>query len=190
MLDINDIIRSSMQGDQPSFRILVDRYAGYAFTVAFRIINEEEESKDIIQDVFISVWENLGSYRMEMNFTNWLYRIIVNKCYDSLRKKKRSVLVHPDSDEWNIPGLFSQDTPEEQLGNEEIGSLIKRLTNNLSAKQKIVFVLSELEGLPHDDIAGITGMSKDSVKSNLNYARRNIKTMLDKFYADEERREI
>jgi len=185
MLDIKDIIKSSIKKDEGSFRILVERYADYAFSVAFRIINEEEESKDVIQEAFISVWNNIGRFRMEDNFTNWLYRIIVNKCYDSLRKKKRKALIYPDSKNWNIPGLFSEDTPDERLNNQEIGSMIEQLTNNLSPKQKVVFVLSELEGFSHDDIAGITGMNKTSVKSNLNHARRNIQMMLEKYYGNE-----
>jgi len=184
-LDIKEIISSSIQRDELSFRILMERYADYAFSVAFRIINEEEESKDIVQEAFISVWNNIESFRKEENFTNWLYRIIVNKCNDSLRKKKRKALIYPDSDNWKIPGLFSGYNPEERLNNLEIGSLIRHLTNNLSSKQKIVFVLSDLEELSHDDISEVTGMKKTSIKSNLNHARRNIRRMLEKYYGNE-----
>lgn len=184
-MDIKEIISSSIQRDELSFRSLVERYTDYAFSVAFRIINEEEESKDIVQETFISVWNNIESFRIDKNFTNWLYRIIVNKCNDSLRKKKREALIYPDSDNWKIPGMFSRSNPEEKLNNLETGSLIRHLTNNLSRKQKIVFVLSDLEELSHDDISEITGMNKTSIKSNLNHARRNIRQMLEKYYGNE-----
>lgn len=89
-------------------------------------------------------------------------------------------LIYPDPEGWNIPELFSESNPESKLSNEEIGKIIRLLTNKLSPKQKIVFILSELEGLTHDDISEITGMVKTAVKSNLNHARRNIGQMIEK----------
>ena len=67
------------------------------------------------------------------------------------------------------------------MDNEEIGKIIRLLTNKLSTKQRIVFVLSELEGLSHEDIFKITGMAKSSIKSNLHHARRKIGEMIEKY---------
>ena len=89
-------------------------------------------------------------------------------------------LVHPDANSWNMPGLFSESNPERKLDNEEIGKMIRQLTFKLSTKQKIVFVMSELEGISHDDIAEITGMAKTIIKSNLNHARRKIGEIIKK----------
>ena len=144
-------------------------------------MNDEEESNDIIQEAFIAVWNKIGSFDPDKKFSNWLYRIIVNKCYDALRKRKRMQLVHPDTNNWNIPELISESNPERKLDNEEIGKMIRVLTFKLSTKQKIVFIMSELEGLSHDDIAEITGMAKTIIKSNLNHARRKIGEMIKKY---------
>ena len=179
-MDTKDIIKSCIVKDETAFRKLVDRYSDFAFSVAFRIMNDEEESKDIIQESFITVWNKIGSYNTEKNFSNWLYRIIVNKCYDSLRKRKRVQLIYPDAEGWNIPGMYSDSNPGKKLDNEEIGKIIRLLTNKLSTKQRVVFVLSELEGLAHEDISEITGMAKTSIKSNLNHARRKIGEMIEK----------
>ena len=86
-----------MNRDQNAFRILVDSYSGYAFSVAFRIVNDEEESKDIVQETFLTVWDRIEHFNPEKKFSNWLYRIVVNKCLDFLRKKKRRSLEYPDS---------------------------------------------------------------------------------------------
>lgn len=180
-LDTKDIIKSCIIRDEAAFRKLVDRYSDFAFTIAFRIMNDEEESKDIVQESFITVWKKIGSFNTEKNFSNWLYRIIVNKCYDSLRKRKRTQLIYPDADSWNIPGLYSDSNPDKEFDNEEIGKIIRQLTNKLSTKQKMVFILSELEGLSHEDISEITGMAKTSIKSNLNHARRKIGEMIEKY---------
>ena len=169
-----------MNRDQNAFRMLVDSYSDYAFSVAFRIVNDEEESKDIVQETFISVWNRIAHFNPERKFSNWLYRIVVNKCYDSLRRKKRMSLVYPDTSNWQIPDLFAASNPEKQLTNEETGKMIRLLTGKLSPKQKVVFILSELEGLSQDDISEITGMIKTSVKSNLNHARRSIGKMIEK----------
>lgn len=179
-MDTKDIIKSCIIKDEAAFKILVDKYSDFAFTVAFRIMNDEEESKDIVQESFITVWNKIGGFNTKKNFSNWLYRIIVNKCYDSLRKRKRMQLIYPDAEGWNIPGIYSDSNPHNKLENKEIGKIIRLLTNRLSAKQRIVFVLSELEGLSHEDISEITGMVKSSIKSNLNHARRKIGEMIEK----------
>lgn len=179
-MDTGNIIKSCINRDEAAFRLLIDNYSDFAFTVAFRIMNDEEESNDIVQESFISVWNKIGDFDPEKKFSNWLYRIIVNKCYDALRKRKRMQLVYPDANSWNIPGLYSESNPERKLDNEEIGRMIRQLTFKLSTKQKIVFILSELEGLSHEDITQITGMAKTSIKSNLNHARRKIGEMIKK----------
>ena len=180
-METSTLIQNCINKDEIAYRILVDRYADFAFSVAYRILNDVEDSKDMVQESFISVWNKIGSFHVEKNFSNWLYKIIVNKCYDFLRSKKRMPLIYPDESGWNIQGLFSDSNPERNLDNKEIGRVIRLLTNTLSVKQKIVFVLSELEGLPHDDISEITGMVKTSVKSNLNHARRKIGKMIEKY---------
>lgn len=179
-METTEIIQACITRDQNAFRMLVDNYADFAFSVAFRIMNDEDESKDIVQESFISVWNKIEGFNPRNNFSNWLYRIIVNRCYDALRKKKRNPLVHPDDNNWNIPGVFSDSNADTRLDNEEIGKMIRLLTNQLSKKQKIVFVLSELEGLSREDIAEITGMTRTSIKSNLFHARQKMGKLIEK----------
>mgnify|MGYP000515612523 CR=1 FL=1 len=88
---------------------------------ALKLTADEEEAKDIVQESFISVWNKIGTFNIDKNFSNWLYRIIVNKCYDSLRRKKRISFVYPDENNWNIAGLFSENDPERKLNNKKRG---------------------------------------------------------------------
>jgi RNA polymerase sigma-70 factor (ECF subfamily) len=180
-LDTKEIIRSCINKDETAFRMLVDNYSDFAFRTAFRIINEEDESRDIVQESFITVWNKIKDFNPEKNFSNWFYRIIVNKCYDSLRKKKRNPLVYPDAEGWKILGIYSDSNPDTRLDNKETGKMIRLLTKKLSQKQKVVFVLSELEGLSREDISEITGMTKTAIKSNLFHARRKIGEMIEKY---------
>ena len=180
-METTDLITASAARDQNAFRMLVDNYAEFAFSVAFRIMNDEDESKDVVQESFIIIWKKIEGFNPQNNFSNWLYRIIVNRCYDALRKKKREPLVHPDDSNWNMQGLFSDDAADKNMDNKEIGRLIRRLTDRLSNKQKIVFVLSELEGLSREDISEITGLSRDAIKSNLFHARQKIGKLIEKY---------
>jgi len=184
-LETKNIIKSCIKKDEAAFKMLVERYSDFAFRIAFRIINDEDESNDIVQESFITVWKKIGNFDTEKNFSNWFYRIIVNKCYDSLRKKKKMQLIYSHDESWNIEALYSSSNPHNKLENKEIGKIIRLLTNRLSAKQKTVFVLSELEELSHEDISEITGMTKASVKSNLYHARQQISDMIEKYDKNE-----
>jgi len=179
-LDTKALIKSCIEKDEAAFRKLVDRYADYAFSVAYRVVNNEEEAKDIVQESFISVWNNIDRFDAGRNFSNWLYRIIINKGYDSLRRMKLR-MNHAEVNNPDFTGIISDNNPEKKLDNEEIGRVIRLMTEKLSPKQKMVFILSELEGLSHDDISEITGMAKSSVKSNLNHARQKIRVFIKNY---------
>lgn len=189
-METKTIIINCKKGDQEAFRNLVDAYSNFAFSTAFKILNHEEEAKDIVQESFITVWKKIDSFNPEMNFSNWLYRIIVNKCYDVLRKKKKQRMSYPDEQNWDAFGMTDDDETEKNINNREFSEILQKLTLNLSAKQKIVFVLCDLDELSQDEVAEITGLSKTRIKSNLNHARRNIQLMLEKFYENEKRRKI
>lgn len=173
-METNQLIKLCLLKDENAFKTLVDQHIDYAFSVAFRLINDEDESKDIVQEAFITVWKKLKSFDLNKSFQNWFYKIIVNKCYDQMRKKKRYPEVHPDHDGEFFKEMIHENNPEKQMSNDELGFIIKKLTETLSPKQKTVFVLSEIEELSHDEISEITGLDKSTIKSNLNHARRNI----------------
>jgi RNA polymerase sigma-70 factor (ECF subfamily) len=144
-------------------------------------LNNEEESKDVVQESFISVWKNMEHFNPDKDFKYWLNRIVVNKCYDVLRKIKREDLFYADKTEWDIPDLFSDSNSDTKLNNMEIAKVIRLFTRHLSPKQKLIFILSELQGLTHSEISDLTGIGKNAIKSNLNFARRNIGKMLEKY---------
>lgn len=168
------IILECKQGSTNAFRQLVEGYSDLAFSVAFRIVNDEEEAKDIVQDSFIAIWKNLSRLDESKSFKSWLSKTVVNKCLDHLRKKKRSGATPMDENKIDELLISGPKDPEQILSNAELGQLISRLTERLTPKQKVVFVLHELEGFTHDEIVDATEMTKDSIKSNLNHARRNI----------------
>lgn len=180
------LIEKSCRNDSLAFRKLVEAHQSFVYRVAFRLLCSDYDSEEVTQETFIKVWKNLHNFNTDMRFTTWLYKIVVNLCYDKLkaRKRKNNNMVI-DTTNMAILNYPSTENIEAELANREIASLIEALTEQLTPKQKMVFVLSELEELTPAEITEISGLSAKKIKSNLYCARQNIKEKLQKL---EERR--
>lgn len=182
----HDLILRSLDDDQDAFRKLVETYQSFVYAVAFRMLCNNYETEEVTQETFIKIWKNLKNFNHAMRFTTWLYKIVVNLCYDKLKaRKRRNNCIVFDSENPGMLNYPSEENIEKELANHEIAEIIAILTAQLTPKQKMVFVLSELEGLTTDEIFEISGLSAGKIKSNLYCARQTIKEKLIKI---EERR--
>lgn len=176
---IQQLIESSKQGDTRAFGLLVTEYQALVFRLAFRLLGDENQAEDLTQDVFVKIWLQIKHYKSQYRFSTWIYKITVNLCYDRLRSMKYDpgmnfrMNINPDTD-WVSP-----ENIEASLINKELGELILHFTHTLSPKQKLVFTLSDIEGLETADITAVTGLSAKSIKSNLYLARKSIKEKLN-----------
>lgn len=175
------LIEQCKNGNLQNFGEIIETASPFVFSVAFRILGDEEQAKDVVQDTMVTVWEKLSKINSSASFNTWLYRITVNKCYDNLRKRKRDSEFRPDDKTWAIISNHFSEQPYTELENEEIARLINFMIGKLSPKQKAVFVLSEIEELPNEEISEITGLSKALIKANLHYARKHITEMIEKY---------
>jgi RNA polymerase sigma-70 factor, ECF subfamily len=176
-----EMIERCRNGSLQDFRKLVELISPFAFSVAFRILGDEEEAKDIVQETMITLWKSLQKVNSADSFMPWLYRIAVNKCYDQLRKRKRNPEFSADDNTWTLISNKISANNNLEIENKETSMIINLLTNKLSPKQKAVFVLSDLEEMSNEEVAQITGMSKTNVKANLHYARKRIGEMIEKY---------
>jgi len=176
-----ELIEECRGGNLNSFRKIVEAASPFAYSVAFRMLGDEDLAKDAVQESMVTVWQKLESIRSPEGFKSWLYRIVINKCYDELRKRKRRQEYSQDEKIWKKLSETLSDNASVNLENREMAAIISGLTEKLSPKQKAVFILSDLEEMTNEEIASITGMSKLVVKANLYYARKSIKTMLMKY---------
>jgi RNA polymerase sigma factor, sigma-70 family len=174
------LISQSKQGDTHAFRKLVEAYQSYVFVLSFRLLWNEDDARDAVQETFIRVWNYLSGFNSEMRFSTWLYKIATNICYDRLKStKRRNNLISiglEDNLLWDLPSL---ENIENRVINEELGRLIHFFTQELTPKQKLVFTLRDLEGLEVDEIVSITGMTAGKIKSNLYCARQFIRKKLE-----------
>jgi RNA polymerase sigma-70 factor (ECF subfamily) len=175
--DLDKIIERVKKGDQDAFRKLVEEYRQQAFSMAFRIICDEEEARDIVQDSFIKIWQKIGTYDMSMKFLTWLYRIVANSAIDRMRQIKRHNMVNLENAIGKID-LQNLDIARSEADNKETARLIRLLAEGLPEKQQIVFILRDLEGIDSPEVRKILNMSETSIKSNLYHARIAIREKL------------
>jgi len=180
LIDIK-LIEECRGGNFNNFRKLVGLTSPFAFSVAFRMLGDEDQAKDIVQETMITIWQKLKKIKSAEVYKTWIYRIVVNKCYDQLRKRKRNPEFMADEQSWTLISNNISEGPSADLENKEIAQIINFLTNKLSPKQKAVFILSDLEEMSNDEISEITGISKSAVKANLHYARKNISEMVENY---------
>lgn len=169
---LQELIKLSLQNDRNAFRKIVEGHQSMLFSLAFRMLGNEEDAKDIVQEIFIRIWTNLSKYKPEQKFTTWIYSIATNLCLDKLKSDKRKLRLNDQEDALKL--LLSNDDGERTLLNNELGAIIEALTNELSPKQRMVFTLRYLEDIEMDEMVKITGLSAEKIKSNLYLARQSI----------------
>lgn len=164
-------IARCLGGEVKAFEYIVLSYQQLVYTLAFRMLCDSQQAQDVTQDVFVKVWTSLDRYDKRYQFSTWIYRITCNTCYDRMRNDRYKT--GPAITDIHI----SQDpTIEESIDNRRLRELIMAATEGLSPKQKMVFILSDVEEMDVDEICSITDMTPSKVKSNLYLARKYIKS--------------
>jgi len=180
LIDIK-LIEECRSGNFDNFRKLVELTSPFAYSVAFRMLGDDDQAKDVVQETIIAIWQKLKKIKTAEVYKTWIYRIVVNKCYDEMRKKKRNPEFSADDQTWGVISNRISEGPSAELENGETSKIISILTEKLSRKQKAVFVLSDLEGMSNDEVSAIIGMSKSAVKANLYHARKSISGKIEKY---------
>jgi len=179
------IIQQIKKGDKIAFRHLVEGYQQYAFRLAFRILHDEEDAKDAVQESFIKIWQKINSYDTDQKFSTWMYKIVTNKSIDRYRAIKQKVEINLDEAKKVIEKM--QFETETILENKEMGQIIGVLADNLPEKQRMIFILRDIQGLNSREVEEILELPPDSVKSNLYLARKAIRGKLIPIFEFERR---
>lgn len=179
-MDEITVIRKAQQGNIAAFNQLVMAYQGTAYGVAYRIMGAEDTAADACQDSFLKAFKALKQYRGG-SFKSWLLRIVTNTCYDQLRYKKRRPATSLEDFDGDAEETHLRDAaqlPEDKVLQGELHDLIQVGLNNLPDDQRIVIVLSDIQGFAYQEIADIIGQPLGTVKSRLNRGRRRLRDFL------------
>jgi len=182
-----ELIHALHSRQEDGFRILVERYKDRMYNTLFGLLQNETDAEDLVQDVFIKVFEKIHSYKGEAALGTWIYRIAVTHSLDFLRRKsrkKRNGLLRwfgnnegeeIDTPEFNHPGVLAE--------NKERAAHLFKAMQRLPENQRIAFVLQKVEGLPQREIAAIMDLKEGAVESLLSRAKANLKQLLHQYYA-------
>ena len=177
------MIDAARAGDLEAFNQLVVRYQDRAYGLAYRIMADEAAAADATQEAFISAYKHLDSFRGG-SFKSWLYRIVVNACYDALRyhRRRAAISLDPSLDEDEYASRFitsaEADCPDMIVQRRELAKLLQHHIARLPIDQRTVLVLSDVQGLSYQEIAEATRSSLGTVKSRLSRGRARMRQSL------------
>lgn len=176
-----ELVRLAQNGTAEAFEELVRRHQQRVFAVVARILHRREDVEEIAQQVFLKAYLSIRRFDMRSAFSTWLYKIAVNECWDSLRKKKvRPLVYEADLSEEQVQRLDSFATaasrPASPDQRAEARELVELLLASLSEEDKRILLLKEVEGLSVQEIAETFGLNVNTVKVRMFRARA---TMMD-----------
>ena len=182
-----ELVIAAQRGEQTAFRELVTRYENKAYHLALKMLRDEQDAEDVLQETFINVYRHLDTFRGDSEFSTWVYRIATNASLMKIRSRRpMSSLDEPTSDSDNdspqrdlIDWSF---TPEEALMNGETRTQMDQALATLPETLRSVFVLRDIEGLSVDETSRVLDISIPNVKTRLHRARLALRDELASYF--------
>ncbi len=190
----NDLVQLCQQGlrpDRSAFAELLRRYQSHVNRVLYHLAPDWDDRADLAQEVWIRVYRNINRLHEPAKFRGWLSRIATNLFYDELRKRKRHrsplsldapIAMEDGNLNWEIAS--ADPGPEENLTTHEFYHQLRVAIAELPEVFRTTIVLREIEGMPYEDIAEITGVSLGTVKSRIARARQRLQSELQGYLQD------
>jgi RNA polymerase sigma factor (sigma-70 family) len=176
------LVEAGQRGDVEAFNQLVRLYESRVYNLCYRMLGDADAAADVAQDTFISAYRNLHRFRGGV-FRSWLLRIATNACYDALRARKRRPSVSLDAAQeaddgqgFDIPD--PSESPDDAALRRELAAAIQRGIDELPDDQRVVVILSDVQGLAYEEIAEVTNTNLGTVKSRLSRARARLRDIL------------
>ena len=179
-----DLVIRAQGGDTAAFGELIDRHQRSVYGVVSRMVSSRDDADDLVQDVFVSVYKAIGSFRGDAKFSTWLHTITVNTTLKRLAKMKRQSTISIDDPATGLAAIVRADDdppPAEVLEQSERGEAVRRAIDALPDKQRIVVVMHYFEQLSRDQVSAALGVSPEAVSTALYKARRRLLTQLVAF---------
>jgi len=178
-IEEHELVERLKKGQQWAYTLLVTRYQERLLKIAYGITLDMEESREVVQDVFVSVFKHIQGFRGEAGLWGWLRQITINACLNWKRKWKRRFKWHhtslaPENDHLLYRTEKDRSTPESLLGEKEFETHLVKAIHKLPEKNRLVFVLNAIEGLSYEEIAQTLNVRKGTVASRLFHARKQI----------------
>ena len=179
----NNLIKSSSEGNMDAFGQIYKIISPYVYRVVYQITNNDQDTQDVTQDVFVKIYNKLKSFNYRSSFMTWVYRISVNTAKDAVEKRSRETNKKVDYD-ITMESVHTHCAKSRDLEKESVKARLRSILKMLNPDQRACIVLREIEGLSYQEIATTLNIKVNTVRSRLKRARQFILNLKkrDDFY--------
>lgn len=192
MTDLDHSLLRRLQGrDERAFKDLIDRHRDRIYNVCYRMLGHKHEAEDVAQEVFITVFKTIATFRGDSKLSTWLYRIAVNHSKNRIKylarrhDRDRDELDEVPSGTDDQFGGLAPAAPDRALEGVQLEARVTRAIRELDEEHRVVVVLRDLEELSIEEICDITGLPDGTVKSRLHRARLQLRKKLQHHGGDQ-----
>ena len=185
MAQCSDAVATAYENDdRKAFDELVHRYHKQAYNIAYRMTGNHADAEDLTQDTFLKAYRFFGSYRRNMPFGNWLYRVMSNTFVDWLRRRPKANIrsldepIQQEEGETTLDIADNSSNPENLALSSELDAELQNTLNTLPKDFRLTVVLSDIEGLSYEEVSEVMGCSIGTVRSRLHRGRRLLREKL------------
>ncbi len=184
------LVALAQKGDMSAYDALVTRHRGRIFAMIRNMIHQEADAWDLCQEVFIKAWHALPKFEAKAKFSTWIYRIAHNAVYDWTRKRKiesvgelnDEIFERERIDSASFTTPSGGESPDQSMSHGELRMKIQIALGKLSADQREVVILKDVQGLSYKEIAEAMSSTLGTVMSRLFYARQKLQALLKDEY--------
>jgi RNA polymerase sigma-70 factor (ECF subfamily) len=177
------LVRRTLEGDERAFAELVGRYEGALYRLAWRMLRNHEEARDVVQETFLRVFRALGSYDQERKFSTWVLRIATNLCIDRYRRRRlKWVSIDASEEDEDRPSIVlvePRDGPDRRYDDAAMAARLDELVQRLPPIYRTIIELRYKQHLAYEEVAEILGVPLGTVKARLHRAHRHLKELLE-----------
>jgi RNA polymerase sigma-70 factor (ECF subfamily) len=171
--DESDLVCSAQKGDTQAFERLYRKHVGRIYAICLRMSGDSGHAEDFTQEVFIRTWEKLGSFQHRSSFSTWLYRLAVNLVLSHKQFRDNKNAAQFTSEDIARVAASGMQNPDKTVD-------LERAIASLPSGARTVFVLHDIEGYGHAEIAHLTQTAEGTSKAHLHWARKTLRSMLEK----------
>jgi RNA polymerase sigma-70 factor (ECF subfamily) len=174
---LDELVEAAQHGDAASFEELVRRTSADTFTLARRLVSDDEDARDVVQEAYLRAYRSIGRFRGDAQFTTWLYRITANCASTHLGRRRRHR--HDELDEEvDVPDTKPDHDPQVAADGTLLREQLEAAIADLPARLRAVVVLRDIYDLSHAEIAEQLGISESAAKVRLHRARRRLRAQV------------
>jgi RNA polymerase sigma-70 factor (ECF subfamily) len=174
------LVAQILTGDQPLYRLLVERHQNAVFNASYRLLGQREAAADVAQEVFLRAYQALASFQMDKPLAPWLCRMAINLSLNRLKQQRPTVSLDNDEAELmlELPDLSAE--PQTRLLQAEREQALRQAILDLPLEQRVIIELRHFQEQSYQEIATQLNVSLPTVKSRLFRARQALRLMLEK----------